>query len=52
MNAGAALYIAKKADTLADGIRLAASLIDSGAALAVLDAFCKESQAFLEDHNA
>ncbi len=32
MNAGAALYIAGKASTLAEGIRLAAERIDSGAA--------------------
>ena len=37
MNAGAALYIGGKADTFADGIALAAQLIDSGKAAAVLD---------------
>lgn len=36
MNAGAALYIAGKAETLKDGIRLAAELIDSGKALETL----------------
>ena len=36
MNAGAALYIDKKADTMQDGIRLASELIDSGKALATL----------------
>jgi len=37
MNAGAALYIAGKADSLSAGIALAAELIDSGKALATLD---------------
>lgn len=36
MNAGASLYIAGKADTMKDGINLAAELIDSGKALATL----------------
>ncbi len=39
MNAGAALYTYGVAKTLADGIRLAAETIDSGKALAKLDAF-------------
>ncbi len=43
LNAGAALYIAQKADSFADGIKLAAELIDSGKALAVLEAFKTES---------
>ncbi len=37
MNAGASLYIGGKADTLRDGIALAAGLIDSKAALEALD---------------
>ena len=37
LNAGAALYIGGKADSFADGIALAAQLIDSGKAAAVLD---------------
>ena len=37
LNAGAALYIAGKADTFADGVALAADLIDSGKALAALE---------------
>lgn len=41
MNAGAALYIAGKADTMADGVKLAAELIDSGKALAALEAVIK-----------
>ncbi len=37
MNAGAALLIAGKADTMADGIKLAAELIDSGKAYTALE---------------
>ncbi len=37
MNAGAALYIAGKAPSMADGIKLAAELIDSGKAYAALE---------------
>lgn len=37
LNAGAALYIAKAADSLADGIKLAAELIDSRKALDTLN---------------
>ena len=37
MNAGAALYIGGKADSMQDGVRLAAELIDSGKALATLE---------------
>ena len=37
MNAGAALYLYKKADSLKSGIALAAELIDSGAALKTLE---------------
>lgn len=36
MNAGAGLYIAGKADTMADGIKLAAEMIDTGKALETL----------------
>lgn len=43
MNAGAALYIAKKADTLADGVKLAAELIDSGKALEAMNKFVEAS---------
>lgn len=43
LNAGAALYIAEKAKTLADGIELAGGLIDSGKALETLEAFRRES---------
>ena len=37
MNAGASLYIGGKADTFADGVKLAAELIDSGKAAATLE---------------
>ncbi|MBP5461126.1 MAG: anthranilate phosphoribosyltransferase [Lachnospiraceae bacterium] len=37
MNAGAALYIAGKAETFADGVKLAAEVIDSGKAAATLE---------------
>ena len=37
LNAGAALYIAGKADTMADGMALAGELIDSGAATRTLE---------------
>lgn len=43
LNAGAALYIAEKADSLADGIKLAGQLIDNGSALTALEAFKTES---------
>ncbi|HIY15990.1 MAG TPA: anthranilate phosphoribosyltransferase [Candidatus Intestinimonas stercorigallinarum] len=37
LNAGASLYIGGKADTMADGVALAGSLIDSGKAAAALE---------------
>lgn len=43
MNAGAALYIAGRADTLAEGVKLAAELIDSGKAATQLEAFIEAS---------
>ncbi len=43
LNAGAALYIAGKAESLEEGVRLAERLIDSGAAAAKLDEFVTES---------
>ena len=39
LNAGAGFFVAGKAETLADGVELAAQVIDSGAALRTLDAF-------------
>ena len=43
MNAGAGLFVAGKADTIADGVKLAAELIDSGKALAALEKVIKVS---------
>lgn len=43
MNAGAALYIGGKAETIKDGIALAAEIIDSGKALETLDKLIKVS---------
>jgi anthranilate phosphoribosyltransferase len=43
LNAGAALYIAGKAQTVEEGVRLAEKTIDSGAALAKLEQFVAES---------
>ena len=45
MNSGAALYLAGKADSIADGITLAAEIIDSGKALAKLDEYREMSTA-------
>ena len=45
LNAGASLYIGQKADTLADGIKLAGELIDSGKALEKLEQFIKATNA-------
>lgn len=43
MNAGVALYIAGKADTMEDGVKLAEEIIDSGKAMAKLDDFVTET---------
>ena len=43
MNAGAALYIADKAPSIKEGVKMAAQLIDSGAALDAMEKFVKES---------
>ena len=43
LNAGAALYIAGKAKTIEEGVRLAEKLIDSGAALKKLNEFVEKS---------
>ena len=45
LNAGAGLYIGGKAESMQDGVRMAAELIDSGAALETLERFIKESNA-------
>ena len=41
MNAGAALYVSGKAESMADGIKLAAELIDNGSAYAKMEEFVK-----------
>jgi anthranilate phosphoribosyltransferase len=46
LNGGAALWAAGKVDTLADGIDLARETIDSGAAVAKLDALIDKSQSY------
>ena len=43
LNAGAVLYIAGKAESMADGVKLAGELIDSGKATNVLERFVAES---------
>ena len=43
LNAGASLYIAEKVSSLADGIKLAQSLIDTGAAMKILTKFVEVS---------
>lgn len=45
LNAGAAFYIAKKAAGIADGVRMAEEIIDSGAAREKLEQFVKRSNA-------
>ena len=37
LNAGAGLFVAKKADSIPDGVKLAAELIDSGKATETLE---------------
>lgn len=43
LNAGAGLYLGRKADSLADGVRLAEELCDSGAAMKKLEEFIEAS---------
>ena len=43
LNAGAALYIAGKAPSIAEGVKLAEEIIDSGAALKKLEDFIQET---------
>lgn len=43
LNAGAALYVGGKTDSISDGIQLAAELIDSGKALETLEAYIRAS---------
>lgn len=43
LNAGASLYIGGKAETMAEGVKLAAELIDSGKAMETLEAYIRVS---------
>ncbi|MBR4347256.1 MAG: anthranilate phosphoribosyltransferase [Oscillospiraceae bacterium] len=43
LNAGAAIYIGGKADTMAEGIKAAEKIISSGAALAAMESFVEKS---------
>ena len=45
LNAGAAIYISGKAASLAEGVKLAAEAIDSGAAKAKLEEFAAKTNA-------
>ncbi len=45
LNASACLYVAGKVETLADGIKLAADIIDSGVAMRALERFIEVSKA-------
>ncbi len=46
LNAGAALYVAGKADTIEEGIKLAADTIDSNKAMELLGVFILNSQSY------
>ena len=48
MNAGMAIYLGDRASSIEEGIRIAQEQIDSGAALAVLEAFVEESNRMAE----
>ena len=45
MNAGAAIYLAGKAETIADGVKEAAEILDSGKALEKLQEYIELSNA-------
>jgi len=49
MNAGTAIYIGGKASSIADGIKMAADLIDSGKALETMEKFIELSNVAEED---
>lgn len=44
LNAGSAIYIGGKADSIAEGIKIAGQLIDSGKAVETLDKFIEQSK--------
>ena len=45
MNAGAAIYLAGKAESIADGVKVAAEILDSGKALEKLQEYIELSNA-------
>lgn len=45
LNAGAGLYVAEKASSIAAGVALAGEIVDSGAAAATLERLCERSRA-------
>ena len=49
MNAGAGLYVGGAAASLDEGVRRAAELVDSGAALATMEAYIATSNALVEE---
>lgn len=49
LNAGAALFIGEKAKDLAEGVQLAAQIIDSGKAAGKLDEIIRESHALMKE---
>ena len=44
LNAGSAIYIGGKADSIAEGVKIAGQLIDSGKAVETLDKFIEQSK--------
>jgi len=44
LNAGAGIYVAGRAETLADGVEQALASIDSGQALAAMQAYVQATQ--------
>ena len=46
MNAGAAVYVAGRADSIEEGVKLAADAIDSGAANDALERYVARTQTF------
>ena len=46
LNAGCGMYIGGKANSIADGVKLAAEMIDSGKALEMIDKLAKKTWSF------
>jgi anthranilate phosphoribosyltransferase len=49
LNAGAGLFAANAADSIADGIRIAGEAIDSGKALATMNQLVEKTQSFTKE---